>query len=154
MVTSTDSATHLAESEVDTFTTMPQNNMPVVIEAEEMSYHANGAQQGEFWNLWANGTMSEDIDVPETDIYRFEIIARDRLIDATGPEMGLLIDGEIKQTVFVNTETPEVFVFDVSVTGGTHELAIGFYNDYWNPIADEDRNLYVDKAILKLSSIP
>ena len=67
---------------------------------------------------------------------------------------GLLIDGELKDTAFVNTTTPQTFTFDAEITEGIHQLAIGFYNDYYNPSASEDRNLYVDKTILKLSSTP
>jgi len=93
--------------------------------------------------------MSEDIDFPDTAIYRFEIIAKGRLVDDIGPEMGLIIDGEIKDSVFVNTTTYETFTFDVEVSEGTHEFAIGFYNDYWDPDEGIDRNLYVDKTILK-----
>ncbi|NOQ86905.1 MAG: hypothetical protein GQ554_08510, partial [Deltaproteobacteria bacterium] len=66
----------------------------------------------------------------------------------------LIIGGEIIDTVFVNTETLETFIFDAEITEGLHELAIGFYNDFYNPFAGEDRNLYVDKTILQLSSMP
>jgi len=119
-----------------------------------MSYHANGAQVGEYWVLLANGTMSEDLYFPDTGTYRFEIIAKGSLAYGIGPEMGLIIDGEIKGTVFVNTSTPEIFVFDVEVSEGTHEFAIGYYNDLWEPSTGIDRNLYVDKTIITPSSIP
>ncbi len=65
--------------------------------------------------------------------------------------MGLLIDGEIKDTVFVETEDPETFTFDVEISAGIHEFAIGFYNDYWDPEEGIDRNLYVDRTILRKS---
>ena len=100
----------------------------IVIEAEDMSNHDNGVQVGEFWNLWANGLMSEDVYFPDTDTYRFEIIAKGDLASDVDPEMGLLIDGEIIDTVFVDNG-PETFTFDVEVSAGTHELGIGSYND-------------------------
>lgn len=121
-----------------------------VIEAEDMSYHANGMQTGDYWLLWANGVMSEDVEFPETGTYRFEIIARGSLVNSIGPEMEVTIDGVIQDSVFVNTTIPETFVFDVEVTAGTHEFAIGFYNDYYNPGAGLDRNLYVDKTTITL----
>jgi hypothetical protein len=120
----------------------------VVIEAEEMDYHANGAQTGDFWNLWANGTMSEEVDFPNTRTYRFEVIAKGKLAYDIGPEMGLLIDGVlVDNAVLVNTTTPETFVFDTEVSEGVHEVAIRFYNDLWIP-PDVDRNLYVDKITI------
>ena len=126
--------------------------MGAPIEAEEMSYHSNGAQQGEFWNLWSNGVMSEQVDFPDSDVYRFEINAKGSLAYGVGPEMELIIDEEIKHTVFVNTETPGVFVFEVAITEGTHEFAIGFHNDFYESSTGIDRNLYVDKTIITLSS--
>jgi len=123
-----------------------------IIEAEEMSYHANGKKEGDFWSLWANGTMSEDIDFLTADLYRFEIIARGKLAYDVGPQMGLVIDGVIKRTVFVNTTSPEIFTFDVELSEGIHEFAIGFYNDVYKPSEGVDRNLYVDKTILKRAS--
>ena len=119
-----------------------------IIEAEEMSHHDNGEQRGDYWLLWTNGVMSEDVYFPDTDVYRFEIIAKGSLAHDIGPEMGLLIDGEIIDTVFVNSETPETFSFEVEITEGTYEFAIGFYNDFYDPSAGEDRNLYVDKIVL------
>jgi hypothetical protein len=84
----------------------------VVIEAEEMEYHANGAQSGDFWNLWANGAMSEEVDFPNTRTYHFEVIAKGKLAYDIGPEMGLLIDGAlVNSPVFVYTTTPETYVF-------------------------------------------
>ena len=119
-----------------------------IIEAEDMSYHANGVQQGEYWLLWANGLMSEEVDFPSTGIYQFDIVAKGSLAHDIGPEMELIIDGEIIDTVFVNSETPETFSFEVEITEGTYEFAIGFYNDFYDSSAGEDRNLYVDKIVL------
>ena len=123
------------------------NNIPMVIEAEEMSYHANGAQIGDYWLLWSAGTMNEDVDFPATGIYHFEIAAKGDLALGVGPEMELLIDGQSKGTVFVNTNTSAVFTFKVEVSAGWHEVAIGFNNDYYDP-AGIDRNLYVDKITI------
>jgi len=145
------------EIKVDTnpsLTTTTTATISMVIEAEEMSNHDNGTQQGEFWLLWGNGEMSEEFDFPDTGIYDFEIIAKGSLALDIGPEMGLLIDGEIKHTVFVNTETPETYSFEVEITEGTHEFAIGFYNDYHNASEGIDRNLYVDKTTIILRWSP
>lgn len=126
----------------------------VIIEAEEMDYHANGEQIGEYWRLLTNGTMSEDLYFPDSRVYRFEIIAKGSLVDSTGPEMDLIIDGEVMDSAFVNTSLPEAFVFNIGMSKGIHKLAIGFYNDFYNPSSEFDRNLYVDKMIIHLSSVP
>jgi type I restriction enzyme R subunit len=65
----------------------------VVIEAEEMDYHANGRQEDDYWLLWANGAMREEVYFPATGEYRFAVIAKGDLAYEVGPQMGLLIDG-------------------------------------------------------------
>jgi hypothetical protein len=120
----------------------------IIIEAEEMSYHANGAQQGEFWNLWANGVMSEQVYFSYTDVYHFVISAKGSIAYGVGPEMGLIIDGVIKRTVIVNSETPAIYLFNVALAKGTHEFAIGFHNDFYESSTGIDRNLYVDKTMI------
>ena len=124
----------------------------IIIEAEEMSNHDNGGQQEEFWCLWANGVMSEQVNFPYTGVYRFVIYAKGLLAYGIGPEMELIIDGVIKRTVFVNSETPAVYMFNVALTKGNHEFAIGFHNDFYESSTGIDRNLYVDKTIITLLS--
>jgi hypothetical protein len=116
-----------------------------VIEAEQMSYHANGAQTGDYWNLWSNGTMNEDVYFPDSGTYLIEITAKGALANGVGPEMQLRIDGQSKGSVFVNTNSPEIYTFEVEVSAGTHEVSIAFNNDYYDPARGVDRNLYVDK---------
>lgn len=53
------------------------------------------AQDGDYWYLWENGTMNEDIYFAYPGSYCFEIIAKGDLAYGVGPEMELLIDGVI-----------------------------------------------------------
>jgi hypothetical protein len=64
--------------------------------------------------------------------------------------MELLIDGETNGSIFVNTTTPQTYTFNIEISAGTHEVAIGFYNDYCDTTAGFDRNLYVDKMVISL----
>jgi hypothetical protein len=124
----------------------------VVIEGEEMGYHANGTVDGDYWLLWANGAMREEVSFPDAGAYRFEVIAKGDLAYDIGPQMGLLIDGVlVDDTVFVDTTTPETFVFEAEISAGRHTIAIRFYNDLWIPDVI-DRNLYVDKIVISLLS--
>ena len=124
----------------------------LVIEAEEMGSHDNGAQVGEYWKLWTNGEMSENVYFPAHDFYHFEIIAKGSLANENGPEMELIIDGVVIETVSVDSEVPTTYEFDVEIQAGDREIAIGFYNDYYNPLLGEDRNLFVDVVIITLMS--
>ncbi len=125
--------------------------MTTTIEAEDMNYHANGTQIGTEWLLWANGTMNEEVDFPDTGIYHFEITARGDLAHGVGPEMHLIIDGETRGTHSVDTDKAQIFVFDIQVSAGLHNLAIGFSNDFYDPAQGHDRNLYVNDIIILFS---
>ena len=83
---------------------------------------------------------------------RFEVIAKGSLAYDIGPEMEFTIDGVRIDTVFVDTETPDTFVFDAEVTAGIRTIAIGFYNDANDISTGDDRNLYVDKVTIILLS--
>jgi hypothetical protein len=120
------------------------------IEAEDMSYHANGAQAGDFWNLWSNGTMSDEIHLPADGSYRFVITAKATLANAVGAETELLIDGEPVGTVYVNSTSPQTYVFTVELSEGLYNVAIGFCNDYYRPAEGIDRNLLVDAMEISL----
>ncbi len=85
---------------------------------------------GDYWSLWSNGTMKEEVYFPGSGTHRFEIIAKATLAYNIGAEMELIIDGETRGSVFVNSTTPQTYVFNVEVSQGTHEIAIGFCNDY------------------------
>ena len=123
-------------------------NTEIVIEAENMSFHANGTQKGENWLLWSNGTISEEVDFTESGIYRFEILAKGDLAQGVGPEMQFVIDGEIKDSIFVNTNQSQIYIFDIEVSAGTHEIAVGFKNDLYDPARGIDRNLYVNNIVI------
>lgn len=122
------------------------------IEAEEMSYHANGKESGDYWLLWSNGTMQENITVPQSNSYRVEVTAKGSLALDVGPEMELIINNEVVDTVFVDTTTPETFVFDAEIPAGNHALALGFNNDYYDSSEGHDRNLYVDRTVISFMS--
>jgi hypothetical protein len=119
-----------------------------VIEAEQMSHYGNGLQSGEYWLMLGNGTISTDADFPSSGTYSIEITAKADIAHGVGPEMELLIDGQHKGSVFVNTDTPQIYTFEVEVSAGTHELTIAFDNDYFDPATGIDRNLYVDKIAI------
>jgi hypothetical protein len=86
--------------------------------------------------------------LPPSGTYSIEITAKADIAHGVGPEMELLIDGQHKGSVFVNTDTPQIYTFEVEVSAGTHELTIAFDNDYFDPATGIDRNLYVDKIAI------
>jgi hypothetical protein len=98
-----------------------------------------------------NHEFNEAVDFPANGIYQLEVTARGDLAQDVGPEMHLIIDGETKGTHLVNTDKAQIFVFDIQVSAGVHNLAIGFSNDFYDPAQGLDRNLYIDDISILLS---
>ena len=76
--------------------------------------------------------MHQEVDFPTAGTHRFEIIAKSTLVDSIGLDMKLIIDGETRGSALVNSTTPQTYAFNVEVSQGIHEIAIGFYNDYYD----------------------
>jgi hypothetical protein len=121
----------------------------LTIEAEHMTFHSSGTQKGDYWLLWTNGVMAEDVYFPNSGTYRIEVTAKGSLVDGVGPEMELLIDGQSKGSVFVNSENNQTYVFQAEISPGNHDFTLAFKNDYYNATQSVDRNLYIDEIMIK-----
>ena len=89
--------------------------------------------------------MRDTAYFPSSGTYVIEIAAKGDLANGEGPQMELLVDGNSKGKVFVNTNSPEIYTFELEVSPGNHEVSIAFNNDYCDPPNGADRNLFVDK---------
>jgi len=61
--------------------------------------------------------------------------------------MEVRIDQTPVGTVTVDSTGWAAYAIQASITAGTHEVAIAFINDYYDP--PDDRNLYVDKVTIQ-----
>ncbi|MEQ1501001.1 MAG: DUF1592 domain-containing protein [Myxococcota bacterium] len=118
------------------------------VEAESGSTSATTGQSvGSAWNLWSGGELSASFDLPAAGKYR--LTAR-VWADQAGPDLAeatLGIDGNDALTTDVtatSSGSAEEITVEVDATAGSHVVHVGFTNDFYDPDAGEDRNLYVD----------
>ncbi len=117
------------------------------IEAEDMSTKTTGGSTSGGWNIWSNGYIADNVDFPTDGTYTFEVMARGSYAGGAWPIMEVRIDQNEVGTVMVDSSSWVVYTIQAYVSSGTHEVAIAFTNDYYNP--PQDRNLYVDKVTIK-----
>jgi phosphodiesterase/alkaline phosphatase D-like protein len=146
-------AGNLAVSDNFTFTTMPA--FELTLEAENMPIKTTGSARPPGWGMWNNGQLAQTVNFPRTDSYRFILRAYGSIAALAGqPEewskAELRIDQVARAVITVNTPTYAEFTATFSVTAGTHQVAIAFINDLYNP--PQDRNLWVDW--LKIQAAP
>lgn len=117
-----------------------------VYEAETDMYHQVGnAYLPDGWNVHSNGYISF--------WHTFGGGTEEMTVRAAGaqaggswPIMRIDVNGTPVRWFFVTDTTWQDYNFTFASTPGTYEVRINFINDYYNP--PEDRNLYVDKAVL------
>lgn len=113
------------------------------IEAEPM-YASVGGRSGSGWLLWANGFVATNITVTQPGTYLFDVLASGTPAFGGWPIMPLRINGRPVDNVVVPTNQPAWYTLSSDLSAGTHQLAISFDNDAYNP-PYEDRNLFLDK---------
>ena len=104
-----------------------------------------GVQTPNGWNLFSNGEILFETDIPEDGIYTFS----SRLWASQGGQdlanANLNVDGtavgnfDVSETSFANAGDYSV---DVFLSAGTHQFSVEFTNDFFAPPID--RNLFVD----------
>lgn len=114
-------------------------------EAESMSRTTGGSTSGG-WNLWSNGSLYASHRFTGGSV-RVAISARGSAAGGVWPRMRLLIGGQLQGTVSVSSTSWKEYVFEVAPPAGTAEFRVNFDNDA--VISGEDRNLYVDKVVVR-----
>lgn len=106
-----------------------------------------GAASGSAWNLWSNGEITTQVDFVRDGTYTIAIEAFGTVAGGVAPQMLVLLDGIVLADAFVvgDRTTPDRVEFDVVVEAGRRTLSVEFTNDFYDPDAGEDRNLYVDR---------
>ena len=114
------------------------------LQVEAMPIKTSGSAIAGGWVLSANGYVAEHITVAQAGPYLFGVTARGTPAYGVDPRLSLRIDGVFQDAVSVNSSAWRQFALSASLTAGTHELALAFDNDAYNP--PEDRNLYLDRV--------
>ena len=124
-----------------------------VFEAEEVGSNV-GAASGDFWNLWSNGTIEVDFELPTAGDYEIRVRAFGQRAGPDLPQMAVVFDNQPPTVIDVEAERDSVEWYPVTVTAepGLHVVQVSFLNDYYMPDApdpaDRDRNLHIDAIII------
>ncbi len=114
------------------------------IEVENMAHNgAGGASSGGWWH-YANGSSATNITITQPGAYLFNVLARGTPAFGDWPVMTLKLDGRVVDHATVASNTLSWYTLSADLTPGTHQLALSFDNDAYNP-PNEDRNLFLDK---------
>jgi hypothetical protein len=127
------------------------SSVPVTLQAQDMPTKTTGGATDQGWEIWANGYIEAPVNFPTSSRYRFLITARGDSAAGIAPIMELRIDQRPVGTVTVPSITWSSYTIDADIAGGTHNVAVAFTNDYYNP--PDDRNLYVNNIAISLLSL-
>src|SRR5215831_18952376 len=106
--------------------------------------------------LYCNGSVYGTVNFPPGNgSYQVSIVAAADLVPGLSPDVQIAIDGSVAADLSVTTsDFSTIMQNNVSVTAGNHALSITFTNDYYNPAAGQDLNLYVQSVTIAANVPP
>lgn len=111
----------------------------------EFAVRSVGGENGEFWNLWTNGTISTQVNFLVAGRYTFRVRAAQQPAGPDAATAVLSVDG-VRVSSFNVTAleaAPAVYTAEATITQGSHRVEVAFTNDFYMP-PNGDRNLLVD----------
>jgi len=119
----------------------------LTVEAETARVRTEGGAAPGGWNLWSHGVVGERLRFERGGAY--EVIVRAHGSPAKGewPRMELVLDGQSKQAVTVDTREYSDYAVKLDVSAGLHTVGVAFTNDA--VAGNEDRNLYLDRIEIR-----
>ncbi len=113
-------------------------------EAEDIGSET-GTTTGLAWLLWSNGSLVEQVEVPEDGMWLVTVRAWAKQAGPELAEMLVVVDGQ-SQTFQVGAADGESGLYSLAVPleAGPRGFEVRFTNDYYDEPAGEDRNLFVD----------
>jgi len=118
------------------------SSVDATLEAEDMPVKTNGALREPGWVLWENGYVAQNFTFPAAGPYKFTLRAYGSFADGEWSQAELRLDQVPQVVITINSASYIEWAAEFAVSAGTHEVAIAFINDYYEP--PEDRNLWVD----------
>jgi Protein of unknown function (DUF1592)/Protein of unknown function (DUF1588)/Protein of unknown function (DUF1595)/Protein of unknown function (DUF1587)/Protein of unknown function (DUF1585)/Ca-dependent carbohydrate-binding module xylan-binding len=115
-------------------------------EAETIGGTVGAVCCGGFWNLSSNGEIATTITVEADGDQQLVVRAYGRQAGPDLPHMVVSVDGATVAEIDVSAveAAPAEHVVAVSLAAGNHAVSVAFTNDFYDPAASADRNLYID----------
>jgi len=120
----------------------------VVFDASTMNPSA-GAPASRGWALTSSGEVWQTFSVSSTGRYAIDLIARGDAAGGIWPIVELLLDSKMAGEQYINSPVYDLFEIHVPLLAGTHWLRVIYVNNTLEPGIQGDRNLYLDKVIIR-----
>lgn len=124
-----------------------------VLEAERMNPQPNLAwfrKERDHIYMGTGGYVEAQIKVAKSGRYRIGVWARGTAAKGVYPIVALELDGKVLGQVECRSDDWSVHFVTADLPEGTHTFRLRFTNDFYDPVAGEDRNLWVDKIEFEL----
>jgi len=102
------------------------------------------------WLLSSSGEVWHTFAVPATGRYAIGLIARGDSAGGIWPIVQIHMDGQQIGELYVSSPVYDLFEMHVSLAAGSHWLRVMYVNNAVEPGTEGDRNLYLDKVIVRL----
>ena len=103
-------------------------------EAESEMTASTGGPAGEGWNLWSNGSLTANVNLPAPGRYQIVAFARQQQAGPDPAEARFTIDGRGVHTFDVTSTQRAEYQFNaIELEAGFHIIGIEFLNDYYCP---------------------
>lgn len=119
---------------------------PTTIAAGDMTTKTTGAEQGDVYNIWSNGYISNPVSFPSAGTYTFDVSAFGSVYRGGWPTMEVRADGAVIASIDVSSATLAHYTATAQLAAGVHQIAIAFTNDAGG--GGQDRNLYVSSIAI------
>lgn len=105
-----------------------------------------GGASGDFWNLWSNGELGQQVSFPEAGRYTIKVRAYGQQAGPDPARMELLDGVNVLQTfdVTATNVSPAIYEYTGQFEAGNRRIGVGFINDFYDQPNGADRNLLVD----------
>lgn len=103
-----------------------------------------GVASGSEWNLYSNGEITTVVTFDAPGQYTFRASARQQAAGGDDALMSITLNGLALETFNVSQTALTTFEVTADVEAGAHSVAVTFENDFYDPNAGADRNLFVD----------
>jgi hypothetical protein len=97
-------------------------------------------------NVYSNGRLQTPVRFGASGAYTFQIRASGTPLQGVYPQVSLMVDGTAVKTLFVNSQSFQIYTITATIAAGTHNIALAFINDASS--ATEDRNVAFDYLVI------
>jgi hypothetical protein len=127
---------------------LPETEKCQQIEAEDMEIeYGEPHMRDDGVYMYTNAAVAAEIDFPESAEYTFGVRASGTSLADIYPAVAMLVDGIQRASVTLDVPDWKIYTMAAHIDAGKHRVGLAFTNDAWNPVAQEDRNLVLDKLI-------